>query len=280
MSAEPSKKHMLETPENDQIIDMLGKFSPIPSARFNKKLEQAPWIKTTSKEKKQILFFLKPSRRWLFSLAFLIVLIAFIGLSFYPPVQAVARQIIYSFMAESSDQIKIQATLPAADDLFHFSDPTNFPLSNQAAHDQAGFKVKEIINLPVGVHQVGSRFESSYGAVVTLYQGSGYDLFLTQRKIGNGEDIFSIGSTARVDHVIIGEHEGEFVMGGWKAISNQTITDTITSDNQTSINAVWDNNLPQYTLRWQADGFIYELRSVGESSPSQSELIVLANGLK
>jgi hypothetical protein len=47
-----------------------------------------------------------------------------------------------------------------------------------------------------------------------------------------------------------------------------------------NIYAVWDNDLHQYTLRWQAGDIVYELRSNGDGSPSQSGLINLANGLK
>ena len=49
---------------------------------------------------------------------------------------------------------------------------------------------------------------------------------------------------------------------------------------QTNISAVWDAQLPQYTLRWQENGFIYELRTLREGSPSQSDLIAYAIGLK
>jgi len=269
-----------DTPDDIQIIELLGRFAPFPSARFNEKMEQAPWITTTSKEYRRLFSSSTPARRWVLVIAILIALLAFIGLSFSPSIRAVARQIIYSFISERSDKIVIQTTLTTPGDLFHFSDPANFPLTIQEIHEQAGFDVMEIMELPVSLKQVGSRFDSSYNAVTSLYQGNDYNLFLTQRPAESGEDVFSIGSTARVDLVKIGDQQGEFVRGGWKASSAQTITKTISPGNQTNINAVWDNYLPQYTLRWQAKGFMYELRTTGEGSPSQSELIALANGLK
>jgi hypothetical protein len=280
MSSKVNKNQLTETPDDNQIIELLSRFAPVPSARFTEKMENAPWKLKVSQQKQRLFNYSKPKLRGLIGIAIIISILAIISLSFFPSVQAVARQIIYSFISESSDQIIIQATLSAPEELFHYSDPAHFPLSNQAAHQQAGFEVKEIINLPAGVNKVGSRYDSSYSQVITLYQGSGYDLFLTQRPNGNGEDIFSIGSTAQVYLVKIGDHEGEYVNGGWKAVSTQIITDTINPGNQTSISAVWDNDLPQHTLRWQADDFIYELRSIGEGGPTQSELIMLANGLK
>ena len=79
---------------------------------------------------------------------------------------------------------------------------------------------------------------------------------------------------------MIGNYHGEFVFGGWKAISTQSPSDTSTPESQTAISAIWDNTLPQNTLRWQAQGHVYEVRTIGEGSPSQLELIALANELK
>jgi len=280
MNEQSSKNPNLGKPDDIQIIEMLRMFAPIPSVRFYEKTEKAPWIKSGSKEKVRLFSSNTPARRLLLGITVLIPVLTFIGLSFFPNVRAVARQIIYSFISERSDQIDIQTTLSTPGDLFHFSDPANFPLNLREAQRQAGFNVMELFQLPEDLKLVGSRFDSSYNAVTTLYQGKDFKLFLTQRPIGSGEDVFSIGSTAQVDMVKIGDQDGEFVMGGWKALSTQIITKTITPGNQTNINAVWDNDLSQYTLRWQVEGFMYELRTIGEGSPSQSELIALANGLK
>jgi len=267
-------------PDDNQIIELLGRFAPFPSADFNEKMEKAPWMKTASSKKARLFSSNTSTRRWLFGTAVLIALFTFIGLSFSPSIRAVARQIIYSFISEQSDQIIIQATLTTPGDLFNFTDPANFPMTIQEIHEYAGFDVMQITKLPSELIQVGSRFDSNYKTATTLYQGNDYNFFLTQRPIGSGADVFSIGSTAKVDLVKIGDQQGEFVRGGWKAISTQTITKTIIPGNQINVNAVWDNDLPQYTLRWQVEGFIYELRTIGEGSPSQSELIALANGLK
>jgi hypothetical protein len=72
-------------------------------------------------------------------------------------------------------------------------------------------------------------------------------------------------------------HQGDWVYGGWKALA---VTDSPTSETETSLTAVWDNSLPQSTLRWQSGGTMYELRTIGEKRPSQLEMIRLANELK
>jgi hypothetical protein len=280
MNDQINKNQNPNTPDNSQIEELLSKFTPHPSACFYTKMEKAPWLKSIHNER--IRFFNSNSlvRTLLLGMTIIILIFVLIGISFFPSVRVVARQIIYSFISAPSNQIEIQVTLSNPGDLFHFSDPSNFPLTIQEVQGQSGYSVKELSRLPKDLQLVGSRFDTSYNAVTILYKGNDYKLFLTQRPVGNGEDVFSIGSNAQVNLVKIGDQHGEFVVGGWKAISTQTIPNTRSPGSQTSINAVWDNNLPQYTLRWQIDGYNYELRTIGEGSPSQSELISLANELK
>jgi hypothetical protein len=243
-------------------------------------MENAPWIIGTSLKKENFLNTSVLIRKPMLSISILLLFILLIGISFIPSVQAVARQIIYSFIPAPSDQIEVQVILSNPGDLFHYADPGNFNFSIQEIREQAGFVVKEISQIPEDLVLVGSRFDPSYNAVIILYQGDNYKLFLTQRPTEKGNDIFSVGSTAQVDQVMIGDRQGEFVRGGWKAISTQTISATESPGSQTRINAIWDSSLPQYTLRWQDEGFVYELRTIGVGSPSQSVLISLANELK
>jgi hypothetical protein len=280
MNDQISKNPNPNKPDNSQIEELLIKFTPHPRACFYTKMEKAPWIKSI--HNKRIRFFNSnsPVRRWLLGMTIISLIFILIGISFFPSVRVVARQIIYSFISAPSNHIEIQVTLSNPGDLFHFSDPSNFPLTIQEVQVQSGYSVKELSRLTKDLQLVGSRFDTSYNAVTILYKGNEYKLFLTQRPVGNGEDIFSIGSTAQVNLVKIGDQHGEFVVGGWKAISTQTIPNTLTPGNQTDINAVWDSSLPQYTLRWQIEGSMYELRSIGEGSPSKLELISLANELK
>jgi hypothetical protein len=267
-------------PDDTEIEALLRSFLPQPSSRFYSRMEKAPWMKTNSVKRARLLNTNTPVRSWLLGMAVFLIFLVLIGISLFPSVRAVARQIIYSFISSPSNQIEIQVTLANPGDLFHFSDPANFPLTIQEVQEHASFAVKEIKRLPEDLKLVGARFDPDYNTVTILYQGDGYKLFLTQRPSDNGEDVFSIGATAQVNQVQIGNYQGEFVAGGWKAISTQTISKTITPGIEESINAVWDSNLPQYTLRWHAEGFMYELRTIGEGSPSQSELIALANELK
>jgi hypothetical protein len=269
-----------QTPTESMIESMLGQFQPLPTARFYRKINKSPWMKKGSDS--QVSWLVRPrtipSLVW--GLAVVILILAFVGISFIPSVNAIARQIIFSFITAPSDQLKIQVTSSSPADLYHFSEPVNFPLRFTEAQIQADFELKQIQVLPKGLVFVGARYDAFYKAVTILYQADDYNLFLTQRLIGNGEDVFSIGANAEVSLVKVGNYHGEFVMGGWKAISTPATSDKTTPVSQTEINAIWDKTLPQNTLRWQTEGHIYEMRTIGEGSPSQSELIALANELK
>ena len=267
-------------PEEFEIEEMMSHIRPQPTSRFDKKMRSAPWVRPIPSKVSHTLANWKPARRLAWGLIALLLMIALFGIAFSPSIRAIARQFFYSFIPAPSNQIEVQVTPASPGDLFHFSDPANFTLSVKEVQQQAGFGVKEISLLPEGLIFTGSRFDPSYNAVTLLYQGNDYKLFLTQRPRGNSQDVFSIGASANVKLVKIGDIQGEFVAGGWKAVSTQPASENQTPSSMININAIWDSDLPQGTLRWQSGDIVYELRSVGEGSPSQSALINLANELK
>lgn len=268
-----------KTPDESQIESLLSRFTPRPSERFSAKMQDAPWLITNDAGRIGFFDLKILVRRMAFGFAVLVIL-AVMCLSFFPSVRAVARQIYFSFIHAQSNQIEVQVTLSNPGDLFHFSDPNNFSLKIDAVQEQAGYFVREIARLPEDLVLVGGRFDPDYDAVTILYQGNDYKLFLTQRPVDNGLDIFSIGSNAQVELVSIGNYQGEFVIGGWKAVSTTQVPSAFAYGGQADIIAVWDNNLSQITLRWQKDGYAYELRTLGDSNLSKSDLIALANELK
>jgi len=275
-----SKNPNSDVPDELKIEALLRNFSPRPSPRFHRKMQYAPWVKMTPVGRIKLFTSKIPARIWFVGMMALLIIVALISLSFFPSVRAIARQIYYSFISAASNQIDIQVILSNPGDLFHFSDPGNFRLSIEEVEELSGFVINEISRLPEELVLVGARYDRSYNAVTILYLGDNYKLFLTQRPVGSGEDVFSIGSSAEVDMVKIGKYQGEYVVGGWKAISIQPISTDSTPGYQASISAIWDSSLPQYTLRWQDDDLRYELRTLGEGSLSQEELITLANELK
>jgi hypothetical protein len=267
-------------PEEPEIERLLSRYKPRPSEQFYQRMQSAPWEKILSSGVTPAPTIRKLHRPLLWGIAVLIIFLLVGAIVLIPPVRTVARQIFYSFLAVPSNQIDVQVTRSSPEGLFDYSDPANFTLSVEQAQAQAGFQLRQITTPVAGLNLVGAHYDPSYNAVIMLYQGDNFALFLTQRPLENSQDVFSVGEGASVEIVLIGEIRGEFVRGGWKAVSTQPAIDSQPPTTTVTISATWDENLPQATLRWQADDVAYELRAVGEGSPSQSELITVANGLK
>ena len=267
-------------PNEREIEELLSKFKPQPTARFYEKMMTAPWERQIPHQVPTSAINFKRNRKLIWGLAFSVFVCAIILITIIPSARVVASQILHLFLPAQSNQLDVQVTLTSPGDLVDFSDPANFSLSVAEVKQLAGFCVKEISLLPGDLSFIGSRYDSSYNAVTLLYQAKNYTLFLTQRPLGNGEDLFSIGASANVKNVKVGNSDGEFVMGGWKAVSTQPASNNQNTTSTVNIFAIWENELYQSTLRWQADDIVYELRCDGEGSLAQSELISLANELK
>ncbi len=274
---EPQSQELSRPPDMEAMEDLLREVKPFPTARFYGLAKNAPWqIKSSVNT--------IPSRRlankvWGWGLAatlFILVLL----IAVFPPVQAIARQVYQHFLSTSSNQLEVTIAAPNQNDLLDYSDAGYFSSSVGAVQEQVDFPIRQISSSHDTLQLIGARYEASYNAVVLMYQGEGYALFLSERPVEKGMDLFTIGPEAEVRLVRVGESEGEYVVGGWKAIPTPHSHQTPAGADQTTIQAMWDKNLPQFTLRWRQNGISYELRSLGEASPSQSALTSLANELK
>jgi hypothetical protein len=271
------KKHI---PDELKIEQLLGGFKPQPSTRYYERMSSAPWFYQDqafrSIENKKSFPYLKT----VLAFATIIIVLGVLSLSFIPSIRAAADQFIHFFLPATSDQLNVQITPGNPLEILDFTNPSNFTLTKDEAQRQAGFMVKQIPASPTVPSYIGARFIPEFNAVFLLYQGTEYTLLVTQRPLGTSQDVLSIGSNAKVEFVNVGNVQGEYVVGGWKAVSTQAPSASLTQTGTMQINAVWDDQLPQFTLRWQESGFTYELRSNGENSPSLSQLISWANELK
>lgn len=267
-------------PNENEIESLLRRFKPEPSPRFHQRMQTTPWQRFNLAPNTHRFGRRLSMPRFVWGLAIVLVVFLAGAILLIPPVRAIARQIIFSFISAPSNQIEVQTTLSSPGDLFNFTDPSNFSLSLDEAQSKAGFQVRQILPLPAGLTLVGARYDPDYHVVTILYRSAHFSLFFTQRLLGNSQDVFSIGQGATVEMVKIGDIQAEFVQGGWKAISTQPSPESQTPESLVNITAIWDNALPQSTLRWQTGGMAYEIRTIGEGGPSQSDLINWANELK
>jgi hypothetical protein len=275
-----SNKPNQNLPDDINIEKLLAEFSPKPSSRFYTLMSTAPWQAQKPNNKLWLSKYPHLERKHLFPVAALILLLIITIFTFTLSVRVAASQIIHFFLPVSSNQLEVTVNPLNPQDILDFSNPSSYLLSINAAQDQAGYPLKQISPVPEGMHFSGARFEEGYNAVILLYAADNYQLFLTQRPAKGGQDVFSIGSQAQIEYVQIGAVQGEYVRGGWHAYATQSAPSEQTTTGSQEINAVWDNELTQSTLRWQSGGMVYELRSNGEGIPSQSDLITWANRLK
>jgi hypothetical protein len=254
-------------PSQEAIGSLLKIFKPHPSPRFFQLLRNAPWERKTTRRRVM---------HWGYSLIVLLAMII-LCLSFSPPLRGIARQWIYYFLPDPLDRLEFSLEGLPPEQLFQVASKESFPLTIDQATNQAGFNVLQPGILLPDLLFVGARYEPDVHSVIFFYQGAGYNLFLSQHPLSVVNEFFSIGASAEVDQVKIGNVQGEYVTGGWVVISNDSPPSI---EQYSNIQAVWDPTLPQYTLRWQLEGMSYELRGVGSRSPEKSDIIIFAESLR
>jgi hypothetical protein len=256
-----------KVPPPEYIENLLRQLQPKPSPRLYKRLDNAPWQPRPG---------LHLLRRWGLAMTLLVCLIlAAILLS--PPLRAMARNWMLYFLPDNQDQIELSIEQLDPQELYQYATPGNFPYSVEQINSLAGYHVSPPVALLPGMVLIGGRYESGTQTTVLLYQGAGYNLFLSQRPIEAGQEYFSIGASADVESVSIGEIHGEYVAGGWVKLSS---IPTAEQNAPNELRVEWDETLPQYTLRWQDQDFAFQLRSTGITSPQKTDLIALAQTIR
>ena len=255
-----------DSPSAEQVENLLRSIQPKPSSRLYHRLAKSPW------QPKPSLF---KSQKWGVAILLLACfLVATIMIS--PPLRAMARNWIMYFLPDRRDSIQISLGDLGPQELYQYAAPENFPDSIDQVSKRAGFSVRLPATLLPEMSLVGARYEENSATVVLLYKGAGYNLFLSERPIDVGQEYFTIGASAVVEEVSIDGIRGEYVSGGW---IKQPVLTTSLPDTTQDLPVQWDASLPQHTLRWQAEGYAYQLRSTGSLSPEKSDLIVLAEAL-
>jgi hypothetical protein len=254
-------------PAHEDIENLIRQLRPTPSKRFYQRLESAPW-----RQKSGSLLL----RRWGFAMALVSILILS-GILISPPLRAMARNWIKYFLPGNQDQLELTIDQLDHQQLYQYASPDNFPYSVDQIIKLVDFPVSQPASLLPGMELIGCKYEAVTRTTVMLYRGAGYNLFLSQRPIDAGQEYFSIGASALVEPVSIGETQGEYVAGGWLNQSSYPISEMKPAS---ELLVHWDSSLPQHTLRWQVQGFSYQLRSTGSSSPQKADLILLAQGIR
>jgi hypothetical protein len=264
-----------QPPDESQVERLLAGFNPHPSRGFYQKIEATPWRRAVKRERR-----LRIPAWGAIATATVVVSILLIGILAIPSLQAVAQQIMHYFMPAQADQRSIEMTVPYPDDKSDFGSPAYFSLSLAQAQAQVDFPITQIQQLPSGWAFSGAHYEASLNSITLRYQVNGSTLYLTERLADVVEEYSSVGASAPVETVTVGEVTGEYVLGGWRLASEgSSPVETGVPGTQVSLDIYWDPDLPQQTLRWERGGIVYEIRFAGKSPLSKQVLIEIAESL-
>lgn len=266
-------------PGETQIEALFAAFKPRPGQDFHRRMQTAPWNEALAPgQKPRLASWLSglPARAVLVAAAVTLLLLVTATLAI-PSLRAVAGQIMLYFAPAQADQLSLQVTVPPTGEAGAFASIPDYALTLSQAGELAGYPLKQIHSPPPGFAFTGAHFEPALRSVALRYQSANAALYLTQRPLGEVEEVHSIAPGAVVETVQVGQAYAEYVTGGWR-LNPGTGPNlaTATLGTQVSLDLSWDPDLPQQTLRWQADGMLYELRYAGTSPLTQTELTQIA----
>ena len=251
--------------DEDHVNQILSNLQPAPRENFYRRMGKSPWMKFHHLAKPKTLILLTPR------LVLTVVLLTCLFFAAWPGLEVLARQVSIFFLPNTSDTLRIEISTPAAGDILILQ--PDFDLSLKEAQAQAGFNIYQI-DVP-GITFQGATFDAALHSVMQFFTGAGYNLYLVQRLKSSGINYFSIGASATVEQITVRGVSGEYVYGGWKGIS---MSDPAATPNL--LQATWDAEQPQHTLRWSEGEYTFEMRCHGALCPPKDDLVEMAGHLR
>jgi hypothetical protein len=286
------------TPNTDQIEKLLRSIQPLPGKRFYHHMMHAPWKNRPLENEGKLKMNQKSQTFKIAAVVMaisLIIIITPIGRVFANEVVQFFARVQSNVLHLSPDQVsepvptitpeptRALPLLPAeqvaqiTSTATPFSEPVQpqEPMQNLSiveARYYAGFDLFEPTDMPRDYRLTQITYDPIQQAVQLRYAspraGSGEFFQITQ---GKNLEPFSVGSTAQVETISIGEYPAEFVRGGWFVANG-------------SDEAVWENDSGTYTLRWQVNEITISIEFFVNDSfyPAyleRDEMLALANSL-
>lgn len=261
---------------------MLRKIRPVPSKDFYSQIESAPW-KHSSENRMPVLAWLENMslNARIAAAGLAVVLLAVAGLLLMPSVRATAQNILQFLIPAAEDAITIPVNIPYSNETNPFNTPAEFDLSLVEAQSKVGYPLKQVTQLETGLSFSGAHYDPQLDKVTLRFTSGPYNLFFSQRPLGEIEEYSKIGASAPVESVTVRGADGEYVRGGWKILSpDYQVLETAHPGEQIFVDAIWDTTLPQNLLRWSEDGYIYELITIGNPDIDKSDILEIAKRVK
>jgi hypothetical protein len=271
MTEEPQNENI---PSEDKIISLLSGFQPKPRQSFYLRMRTAPW---NQREPTRSVYTgrMKKGLR-LASFALLVCLLIIVPLFFTPSLLSNARQMFRFFGVSDKNRRSIEIIhTPTSTSNSLLSEPS-FSLSLDEAAKTAGFQINTLSSLPTGVVLEGAAFDPTRHAVLIRYAGEGRTVLFTQRENNHINEYASVGPEASGEFVMVRGVQGEYIPGGWVVQSQVTPQPGIET---ATIELVWENQAGMATLRWEENGYVYEIILTGPQNIAKEEILAIAESM-
>lgn len=276
MSKRMTEDHQNQTsPSEEQIVALLSRFQPKPRKEFYQSMSKTPW--NQENRSKFIFNHRESSVIRLVSFTILTFLLILLPYLFTPSLLSNARQLFRFFWVHDENTRSIEVTYtPTSTSDSPFLEPA-FPLSIEEAAATAGYQLKIITALPAGVILDGAAYDPTRHAVLIRYAGEGITILFTQRENAHLTEYASVGSDASAEIVTVRGVQGEYIPGGW--VVQSLSTQQLQLETQT-VNLIWENQAGMATLRWEENGYVYEIVVTSFQNMSQAEILAIAESMR
>ncbi|MCK4820403.1 hypothetical protein KA005_31855 [bacterium] len=269
-------------PTDNEFEEMLVQFKPVPGKSFHIRMQTAPWKKTSSLNHvahSSTKFMPRSQTMRLAVLVSSILILTIIGFAAAPTIKTAAKQFFSFFISAETDTISIPITVGQDGNLVVYDTPGYFSMDIAAITEKIEFDMLIIPEQPQGVKYSGANYNKETASVTIQYHGADKTIYFTQRPTDSMLEFSSVGASAPIESVIVKGQPGEFVVGGWRALENNSIT---TPDHMMEINGnlniYWDPNQSQRIIRWEGKGVTYEILAIGQGL-SKAILLEIAESL-
>jgi len=195
---------------------------------------------------------------------------------FTPSLLSNARQMFRFFGVSDKNSRSIEVThTPTSTSNSLLSEPA-FALSLGEAAKTAGFQINTLASLPTGLVLEGAAFDPNRHAVLVRYAGEGRTVLFTQRENKYINEYASVGPEASGEFVMVRGVQGEYIPGGWVVQSQVTPQPGMET---ATIELVWENQAGMATLRWEENGFDYEIILTGPQNIAKEEILAIAESM-
>lgn len=249
---------MPDKPTTEQIETLLTHITDKPSERFYEKMENAPW--NTAANEQSARPTTRPNYRATAAVAIVALMTA--GLLF-TPLGAAAQELLSRFFTPLPTNTQTSTITINPQPTAIAEAPVYIPQSLAQVQAQVGFDIPLPRALPPFYNTLDAQLVGD-GVMVSFRNDSdtvGRNLVMQIHPLGDDPDHFDfeVGANAQIETVQIGNVTGEYVRGYWATDEAPTVVGENAEGQVVELEQSWNNDLGFQFLKWQADGFNYQI---------------------